>query len=254
VFPKCLGGDQATHVARPDSTDLELLSKQPLDYMGIWSVAYALPKFEKRDDYESTKNFRIEVGRRLNNWALGDFKPDTRLVVGKSLDSYDSTYDPDRQLLTINVPFGETSAILATRHSSSDEDLDGIRAVHENDFADGLWFVNRRAVADPKIDGTCAPHYPAPSEKEQLKISMPPELAKEVRDKLRVLFVVSFAMPRSVSVGEWCYVASRRGDGDAFLIKGGAMEIGSSTDYVNVTLNRVIVAAGNRVLFSKIYS
>lgn len=253
TFPKCMDDDAKGFVVSASARDEQLARMEPMDLLSLTVLSYELPKYEKTDEYETRAAFQKKVKDGLSSWKVGVLNPKTRLLVGSELPEGSTEYDAEGGNLNVRLPYGAKSAILASRHSTSDNDYGGVRAVQDISIKEGLWFVNQHSVRDPKIDGRCSIKYPQTNEQTTVSLNMTPAEARQSRSRLKMYYVVSFDAPSSASGGEWCWEGRRSDGGAALLIKGGAMSASSQSSYLNVRVHKALLTDGTKVLYSKSY-
>lgn len=232
-----------------------VIKQQPADSKYVEAIAYALPTLERRDSYEPTAAFNDRLNNGLNRWSIGNFGPETRMLV-KGGRSVTAEYEPDTGFMSVySLDRPSTAEIGALRHTDTTADpvsSHEIKVRQETNSSSAMFFINTLPIS---YKGNAASSYVDHDRGQQgkdIRFSIAPEDARRVGDKLRFYYVVSFKAPDSAKGRAWRYTGSDS-RGTPLLIRGGIYRNESRTSYMYMHLHQLILSDGQQVFWSRSY-
>jgi len=252
-LPDCFDGQQAGVLKGDLSRPGNIVGQQPADFDYLKQIAYHLPTAERRDEFETTAAYEARVAGLFDRWKLGALKPDTKLLLisGRPITF---SYNADKGLLSTyeytRPPYAFFGSTRGDHNDGVYEDRAIIKMQSDSVSGDAALFSNIASSLDNKINGGCSPTYKLPFNSGTISFRLSPDQARQLKDRLRAYYVVSFKAPVGADKGEWCYTGSET-DSAAMLIKGGVYQARSTRNYLHLRLDQLILSDGKRVLWSR---
>jgi hypothetical protein len=255
-LPQCVDTEKAGLILNAEASLEELVQKQPGDFEYIESLSFRLPEIVKKDEYESTSSFKKRAQKEYNSWKMDKLEPNTRLLLASDAISIDE-YNADEGKLRLF----ESSLPVAKGFSGGSETNDRIYEGDRGDIklqedvtkSSGIFFTNIGRAKERKINDICAFDYLGKAGSENVSFKLSPEKARAIRGKLRVYYVISFAMPSYAQGGEWCYTGAES-EGTAMLVPGGFYRNQHQSHYINVKLHQMIISDGKNVYWARSFT
>lgn len=247
-LPDCVEMDRAG-VLGGKTTTAEAIIKQPsADFAYIGYIASSLPTLKPKDEFETTASYRKRAAAFENSWKIGEFTDTTPMMLVKEAGIF-NTYDPDTTTMRLSehigssVQFGNSRD---TREDSPDDDPTKVKFRTETTTSDDVFFTNMGTF---RRDG-CSPDYKHSFFGDPITFKIDADNARRVIKAMKIHYVVDFKVPASAATGDWCYSDIDRSDTN-MLIPGRVYTKRYQTHYVNMRLRKIIVSAGEAVLWSR---